>query len=559
MALTPNGAELWVVNINSANVSVVDTATNTVTHTIEVGPTPWTIDFSPDGSLACTAPANNNTGVILDVASKTVKATLPVGTGPYWVKFDTEGKNCYVTSPVDSLITIIDASTLSVFKNISTAGGAWHVDVKDIPVSGDPDSDGDGVPDSSDNCPSISNPDQADNNGDGVGDACNTVPVSNAGSDQTVTAGNLVTLNGTGSSDPDSGPSPLTYSWTQTGGPTVTLTGADTAQPSFTPGEAGTYVFSLAVNDGLANSSADSVTVTVNAATESNTAPTAQAGLDQAVTAGTLVTLNGTGSSDPDSGPSPLTYSWTQTGGPTVTLTGAGTAQPSFTAGTAGTYTFNLTVNDGAANSAPDSVTVTTSETVSEADVVQIQSPNGGDVWNEKVKHTVSWVSNNLDSKERLVIYLSIDNGQTWKKIASPKNTGSKVWKIPKNHYISKQALFKICVKQDETLCDVSDSVFTVNKAPVADAGKKQKVTVGTEVRLDGSASHDDDQGPANLTYQWTQKSGPEATLTGAQTATPSFVPTVKGVYKFNLIVTDGSAYSKSDKVTVRVRNAPKD
>jgi YVTN family beta-propeller protein len=561
MAVTPNGAELWVVNINSADVSVVDTATNTVTHTIEVGPTPWTIDFSPDGSLACTAPANNNTGVILDVANKTVKAALPVGSGPYWVKFDTEGKNCYVTSPVDSLITIIDASTLSVSKNISTPGGAWHVDVKDIPISGDPDSDGDGVADSSDNCPSVSNPDQADSNGDGVGDACNTSPVSNAGTDQTVTAGTLVTLNGTGSSDPDNGPSPLTYSWTQTSGPTVTLTGADTTQPSFTPETAGTYVFSLVVNDGLVSSTADSVTVTVNdAPSGSNTAPTAQAGPDQSVTAGTPVTLNGTGSSDSDNGPSPLTYSWTQTSGPAVTLTGADTAQPSFTPGTAGTYVFSLVVNDGSANSAPDSVTITVNQPeVSQADIVQIQSPNGGEVWNEKVKHTISWISNNLDSKERLVIYLSVDNGQTWKKIASPKNSGSKTWKIPKNRYVSKQALFKICVKSDETQCDVSDAVFAINKAPVADAGKKQKATVGTAVQLDGSTSHDDDQGPTNLTYQWTQKSGPEVTLNGAQTATPNFIPTVKGVYKFNLIVTDGAAVSKTDKVTVRVRNAAKD
>ncbi|MGZ8095862.1 MAG: PKD domain-containing protein [Methylosarcina sp.] len=652
MAVTPNGAELWVANINSGDVSVVDTTTNTVTHTIEVGPTPWTIDFSPDGTLACTAPANNNTGVILDVATKTVKATLPVGSGPYWVKFDPQGKNCYVTSPVDNMITIIDASTLSVFKNISTGGGAWQVDVRDIPVSGTSDSDGDGVADDSDNCPTVSNADQADSNGDGVGDACNTAPISNAGADQTVTAGTLVTLNGTSSSDPDSAPSPLTYSWTQTEGDTVTLTGADTAQPSFTPGSAGTYVFSLIVNDGLVNSAADSVTVTVNAQTTPNVSPTAQAGEDQSVNTGALVTLNGSGSSDPDNGPSPLTYSWTQTGGNTVTLTGANTTQPSFTPGSAGAYVFSLVVNDGLANSAADSVTVTVNDpiipnvpnesptaqagedqsvntgavvtlngsgssdpdngpspltyswtqtggdtvtltgantaqpsftpvapgdyvfnlvvndgaansasdsvtvTVSQADFVQILSPNGGEVWNEKVKNTVFWQSN-LDSNKKLVLYLSIDNGQTWKKIASPKNTGSETWKIAKNRYISNQALFKVCVKKDESLCDISDSAFAINKAPVADAGKKQKVTVGTEVHLDGGASHDDDQGPTHLTYQWIQKSGPEVTLNGADTATPSFIPTVKGAYKFGLIVTDGSAVSKTDKVTINVKKAP--
>jgi hypothetical protein len=37
---------------------------------------------------------------------------------------------------------------------------------------GSPDSDGDGVADDADNCPSVSNPTQADTDGDGAGDAC---------------------------------------------------------------------------------------------------------------------------------------------------------------------------------------------------------------------------------------------------------------------------------------------------------------------------------------------------------------------------------------------------
>ncbi|MGZ8927332.1 MAG: choice-of-anchor tandem repeat GloVer-containing protein [Methylobacter sp.] len=381
----------------------------------------------------------------------------------------------------------------------------------------------------------------------------NTEPVANAGFDQTANVDTLVTLNGTSSSDPDNGPSPLTYSWTQTSGPTVTLTGADTAQPSFIPLTPGTYVFSLVVNDGRANSAFDSVTVTVNASNGSNAAPTAQAGPDQSVDAGTRVTLNGTGSSDPDNGPSPLTYRWSQSGGDTVTLTGATTARPSFTPLTPGTYTFNLVVHDGQASSTADSVAVTVNET----DYVLIQTPNGGEVWNEKSKQTITWISRNLDSKLKLVLYLSIDNGQTWTQIASPKNVGSKTWKIPKNRYVAKEALFKLCVKRYKSLCDFSDAVFTINKAPVAEAGTKQKVTIGAEVHLDGSASHDDDSGPSPLNYQWTQKSGPTVTLNGAVTATPSFTPAVKGSYKFSLVVNDGAAESKADKVTVRVQNAP--
>jgi hypothetical protein len=48
-------------------------------------------------------------------------------------------------------------------------------------ATGGTDTDGDGIPDSSDNCPTISNASQTDTDGDGVGDACdNCVSVANA-------------------------------------------------------------------------------------------------------------------------------------------------------------------------------------------------------------------------------------------------------------------------------------------------------------------------------------------------------------------------------------------
>src|SRR5207237_10847755 len=39
-----------------------------------------------------------------------------------------------------------------------------------------PDTDGDGIPDASDDCPTVPNPDQADRDGDGVGDECDDCP-----------------------------------------------------------------------------------------------------------------------------------------------------------------------------------------------------------------------------------------------------------------------------------------------------------------------------------------------------------------------------------------------
>jgi hypothetical protein len=187
----------------------------------------------------------------------------------------------------------------------------------------------------------------------------NVPPTANAGPPQTVASSAVVNLAGSGS-DPDSGPGPLTYAWTQTAGPSVSLSSTTVANPSFTaPVGPASLTFQLVTNDGAASSAPSSVTITVNAPPV-NVPPTANAGPTQNVVTGQSVTLDGTGSNDPDSYPGPLTYAWTQTGGQPVTLSSTTAAQPTFTAPAiaCSALTFSLTVNDGAASSAPSSVTI---------------------------------------------------------------------------------------------------------------------------------------------------------------------------------------------------------
>ncbi len=94
----------------------------------------------------------------------------------------------------------------------------------------------------------------------------------------------------------------------------------------------------------------------------SNAAPNAVAGAGQQVVSGALVTLNGSGSNDPDG--DSLTYSWSQTLGPGVTLSDTSTARPTFTAPIVSSDTllrFQLSVSDpdGLVDSASAAVTVT--------------------------------------------------------------------------------------------------------------------------------------------------------------------------------------------------------
>ena len=177
--------------------------------------------------------------------------------------------------------------------------------------------------------------------------------VADAGYDAISSPSSAVALDGSESTG-ESG-EPLEYEWGQTGGPHVSLLDEDTASPSFTtPSHPTVLTFSLTVQDESEVSQPDTVRVRVPA---SDPTPTAVVGPTQTVDSGSAVHLDGSESWDPNA--LPLQYAWLQTGGPKVTLSGASSAKPSFTAPTGPvTLAFSLVVSNGEQTSSPAMVTI---------------------------------------------------------------------------------------------------------------------------------------------------------------------------------------------------------
>ncbi len=402
-----------------------------------------------------------------------------------------------------------------------------------------------------------------DNDGDGLTDGedsdCgpdNTAPVADAGPNQTVSVGDMVTLDGSGSGDVDS--DPLTYSWSlaRPGGSTATLSGSTSVSASFVADVAGTYTATLIVNDGTANSAADNAVITA-AVVVTNTPPVADAGTDRSVNIGALVALDGSGSSDADG--DPLTYSWSleTPAGSGAALSGPATVSPEFVPDVEGAYTATLVVSDGTDDSAPDSVSIS-------AQLVAGNTPpvaSAGSDQNVLVGETVLLDgSGSTDADGDPLSYLwsltSVPPGSA-AALSDPTAMSPSFVADVSGTYVAQ------LIVNDETDDSVPDSVLVtaqaepVNTPPVADAGPDRSVTVGETVTLDGSGSTDGDGDALSFRWSLSRPEESSATLTDPAGVSPTFVADVAGDYVAQLIVNDGTEDSAADSARISAGQTP--
>ncbi len=376
--------------------------------------------------------------------------------------------------------------------------------------------------------------------------APNHRPVAAAGPDLAAAERSWVTLDGGSSFDPDG--DSLLWRWRQTAGPDALLHGPTGPHPVFlapeVPGEGAEVDFSLEVSDGRAWSASDIVRIFLF---DVNRPPVANAGIDASTPVGGHATLDGSGSHDPDG--ELLSFRWQIARRPPGSLAALDVEdQP--TSGLRpdlpGDYEVSLLVSDGSAESAPDSVVVSTINSRPVADA-------GGDC----VAHPGDAVQLNGSGSD------DADGDQlsyAWRLVERPPGS---VAELEDERSQRTLLTIDICGRylvelrvHDGLLESAADQVAVdcTNVTPLADAGADRAARLGERVVLDGSGSTDADGDP--LGYQWSFASvpaGSAATVYDPQVRDAWFVADRIGTYTLTLVVEDGVESSEPDGVAVAV------
>src|SRR5580658_7701792 len=97
IAITPDQTRAYVAN-GGGEVWVLATAGNTVLAKVSLGGYPTAVAITPDGTRAYVTRTNSNNVSVIDTASNTVTATIPVGTAPSGIAITPDGAHAYVAN-----------------------------------------------------------------------------------------------------------------------------------------------------------------------------------------------------------------------------------------------------------------------------------------------------------------------------------------------------------------------------------------------------------------------------------------------------------------------------
>lgn len=126
-ALLPNGSKLYVAAYTGPvpgglpGISIIDTASKEVTP-IAFGEFPFAVAAHPDSSKVYVTDYDGNTVTVIDTASQTISQTITVGEWPGGIAVHPDGTRVYVVNEGSQNISVIDTSNNKVTETINLPG-----------------------------------------------------------------------------------------------------------------------------------------------------------------------------------------------------------------------------------------------------------------------------------------------------------------------------------------------------------------------------------------------------------------------------------------------------
>jgi YVTN family beta-propeller protein len=128
--VTPDGTEVWVTNRAANTVSVIATATDSVVEAFEAGgEMPIRVKFTPDGREAWVSIARSNELAVFDVRARRRLAGIAVGAMPVGLQLSPDAARVFVANSNDDRISVVDRAERQVLGTFTTGhepdGMAW--------------------------------------------------------------------------------------------------------------------------------------------------------------------------------------------------------------------------------------------------------------------------------------------------------------------------------------------------------------------------------------------------------------------------------------------------
>lgn len=121
-AASPDGKRLYVPLHDENHLDVIDTGTGAILAQIAVPANPHWVAVSRDGTIGYTANHDSNVVTALDLRNNTVITTIPVGKAPHSITFSPDGSRVSVVDFVGDDVTVIDTATNTVVGSVPNVG-----------------------------------------------------------------------------------------------------------------------------------------------------------------------------------------------------------------------------------------------------------------------------------------------------------------------------------------------------------------------------------------------------------------------------------------------------